>query len=276
MYDVAASLVIWWWVGIIISRVTIWLSKKAWVSWAAKLAWKAIPYVGWSLLALWLATSWVENINYYNYCNNDLDFSHEWKWPLYYCGKLITNASFVAIWGAVSKVNIVWAFSARTKILWNFSWSQKDLVNERLSPEYMSPEVLKKNLENPDDFIKSFDDGKYPNLDTPWPISNWYDIWFNNWYFIEADWTILKGSLDFIVYKWDIKFWVWHSSLSWWKNIDFAGTVQFDNNGLPYSWSNNSWHYKPLETDKTQFIEAAKNKFNWFDFENVYFNNVTH
>ena len=156
----------------------------------------------------------------------------------------------------------------------SFDSAKKLFIKGRL--ELMDDDILKNNVDDVDKFIKSFDDGKYPILARAWSFSDGHYVDFSNGRFIESDGSILDDSLDFIVQNRNIKFWFWHSALSWGKNVEFAGTISFWDNGLPYSWSNNSGHYKPLKEDKNIFVDIAKQEFDWFDFSEVYFTNINH
>ena len=138
----------------------------------------------------------------------------------------------------------------------------------------MDDDILKNNVDDVDKFIKSFDDGKYPTLGRVWLNGTRYDtIEYENWKFLFDGSTLRDENIDFIVQKWEVKFWFWHSYISWWKNIDFAWNIRFDSDGIPYSWSNNSWHYKSISNDKAIFIIAMKEKY-WFNFSDVYYNNI--
>jgi hypothetical protein len=184
--------------------------------------------------------------------------------------KNLLNTKIVKLWTSyVKKFD-----ELSVKLVGKFDKAMQEHIIWRLA--IIDDEVLlKKYLDNSDEFINSFKDGRYPVLSKPWTYSNWYYVWYKNGIFINKDLSLLEDvNYDFIVQNWEIKFWVWHSAISWWKNVDFAGTIHFDSNWIPYSWSNNSWHYKTLSSDRKIFIDVAKKQFYWFDFSNIYFNSV--
>lgn len=129
----------------------------------------------------------------------------------------------------------------RNNFYLNFSGTQKDFVNERM--DLKDDSIKEKTLKNPDAFVKSFEDGKYPVLSASWTSIQPENVWYINGYFYYSDNVkITNTSYDFIVQNWEIKFWFWHSALSSGKNVDFAWTVSFDSDGLPWKWSKNIFY----------------------------------
>lgn len=181
----------------------------------------------------------------------------EWELPDYYCWKLTVNGILLFAWVWASKVNIPWAYFNKSKILKSFSWEERELINQRLSIEYMSDDILKKNLKNPTDFIDSFKDGKYPNLksvDTDWSINalivvEW-KIKLSNWY------TPKWSNFNYVLVKdntwYRIIFWENHSYLSAWKNVEYAWNLKFTQSWNISYLDNGSWHYKPSFDDENQ------------------------
>ena len=129
----------------------------------------------------------------------------------------------------------------------------------------MDDDVLKKNLESPDEFIRSFDDGKYPMLIEADEFWKRIVLKPENWKIVDWYWNSVKNKkVDFIVIEtnWEdwIVFWENHSYLSNWKNVNYAWQVEFDSNWNINWWSNGSWHYKPNKND-LEWIQKFKNAF---------------
>ena len=117
LYEAAASLAVWSWLKVIVTTIIGNIKDKYGLIVFWKILSKWVPYVGWGLFFTWVASAWEENVDYARYCANDLDFTYEGKWPLYYCGKIFINGILVA-WGlAITKVNRIWAYSKVTEIL---------------------------------------------------------------------------------------------------------------------------------------------------------------
>ena len=113
----------------------------------------------------------------------------------------------------------------------SFDSAKKLFIKGRL--ELMDDDILKNNVDDVDKFIKSFDDGKYPNLkeiDTDWRVyilnySNWklrfssngHNLWWEeiNYILINENWVSR------------LIFWERHSFLSLWKNVEYAWRVKF-------------------------------------------------
>lgn len=146
-----------------------------------------------------------------------------------------------------------------------------DFIKWRLKNKDIT--ILKENINNIDEYIKSFEWGKYDNL------IDIDEIWkkiiptFSNWKLLDKYWKPLRWPVDFIVKKnasWQpwIQFGERHSYLSDWKNLDYAWEILLDVNWTITWWTNRSWHYqlpsKDLEWIKT-FKEAFKNRM-WIDF----------
>ncbi len=119
-YDIAVN--IWAWVAIDKVATIIWkaLIAKYGKKVALKLWAKMVPYAGWALLGYSLGTAWAENLDYMNLCANDnLSITQDGKWPLYYCGKLVTNGMFIWAWVWVSRLHSVGVYKKLEKVVWS-------------------------------------------------------------------------------------------------------------------------------------------------------------
>ena len=128
MYEAAWSLALWYWASEITKQIITSVWDKHGKKVAFKLSLKAFPYIGTAVLIAWFASAWDENLDYYVYCASDLGGDYEWRWPMYYCWKLIVNWVFSAWWVALSRANVKWIFKKTSfiqKIKYNDSTLQK-------------------------------------------------------------------------------------------------------------------------------------------------------
>jgi len=128
---------------------------------------------------------------------------------------------------------------------------------ERL--DLMSSEILKQNLNNPDKYVSSFANWKYPKLlgsSKWWKIHNISNR--TDWLLRDNLWekiTSQENPVDFIIQNWEIKFGSSHSWISKKKNVDYAWEIYTDSSWKIISINNNSGHYKPT---MDWFKEAMK------------------
>jgi len=158
-----------------------------------------------------------------------------------------------------------------TKVAVKFDKGMQEHIIKRLW--MMDQDILRKNLDNLDNFIDSFDGGDYPILmkaDDFWERVVLKNV---NWKIVDWRWfPIDKSEVDFIVIEsnWQdwIVFWKNHSYLSNWKNINYAWELKFNKNTWNIIWfTNRSGHYLPDSND-LEWLQKLKNAyFNRFKIE---------
>lgn len=259
LYDIAIEIWAWYAIWELAKKTSEILIKKYWEKVAIKFWAKAIP-IAWRWFAWYaIATAWTENITYLSNCYWNINV--DWKSPSYYCWVLTANWLLI-LWGIwVSHTNPKGWFKFSNKIETKFDKSKVDFIKNRM--DQMDQDILKKNLDNPDAFVKSFEDGKYPNLKE-------IDVTGESYWLIYKDWkirTINNYSLDskninyvLLNENWNFRlvFWQNHSYLSQWKNVEYAWSIKFNSNWFISYVDNWSWHYKPDFSDKIWINNVIK------------------
>ena len=148
----------------------------------------------------------------------------------------------------------------------------------------MDTDILEKNLKNPDTFVKSFEDGRYPvllkdNILQDKKFIKYIDVSYNKeQWFVDDDYDFLSEedkndileelswAYIYIIQNWELliakKLNSRHSDLAQWENIEYWWEVFFLWWHLDY-YTNWSWHYKPLVDWKDIFIEYINTM--WYD-----------
>jgi hypothetical protein len=94
-------------------------------------------------------------------------------------------------------------------------------------------------------------------------------IVFSNWKMKNEKLWNFTSKYDFVIQKWTIKLWKWHSYISDWTNVDFAGELKFNSNWDLIEFSNWSWHYLPSVLDKNILLDLLNKK--WISTYNLNF-----
>jgi hypothetical protein len=93
---------------------------------------------------------------------------------------------------------------------------------------------------------------------------------FSNWKLKNQKWYNFWWKYDFVIQAGEIKIWQWHSYIADWGNVDFAWELTFNNNTwILTEFSNGSWHYKPIASDKSVLFDLLKKK--WIDTSTLRF-----
>jgi hypothetical protein len=154
----------------------------------------------------------------------------------------------------------------------------------------MDDKTLIKNLNNQDEFIKSFEWWRYPVVlfddKIKTDIINYQFTPTNDWWFLKSiNWNKLSWNYILIIQTWKIKLvqtWLkdinWlaynHADLAWWKNVDYAWLINFNSGKISLGkWiDNNTWHFKTLlDNIDEDIIKKALIDIN-YDVQN--FNNI--
>ena len=148
--------------------------------------------------------------------------------------------------------------------------------------DLMDHTLQQKAINYPNEYIKSFENGKYPMLNKIQTKTNCDKCRIYSNYTNIKKWKLrdYRGfhfnsqTFDFIIQNWNIKIWRWHSYISNWENIDFAWELVFNSKWDISSISNKSWHYKPNIKDKDYLFNILK--LNDIDISKIRINKMKH
>ena len=126
-------------------------------------------------------------------------------------------------------------------------------------------------IADPEKWIANYGKGgKYNSLkqiDLDWKFNPIQIIW---WKFRDSRWYTATGNRDFVIESGRLVFGERHSYISNGRNVDYAWTIQLNNNGEIIGWSNRSGHYLPTVDDKWLVVIAFKQQFST-DISNALF-----
>ncbi len=224
-----------------------------WTSYVWTLVWLTIADPYWKLFKLWKLSKIADKID---------------KWVLKIIQDLTESKIWKLGWEYINKFDYL-----GVKIVGSFDKTMQEHIFKRMW--MMDEDILKKNLDDPDWFIKSFEDGKYPML-----IDADY-TWRNYWLKLSESWKLKMSNwnrvwyTDFVIFKdWSIALWENHSYISGWKNVLFAWWIDISQNSwVIKSWNIRSWHYIIEENDnvwKKFFMDSFKDSI-WVDLNNFEF-----